>query len=49
MTPIADSAGEFGGDPDAEGATAPESLRQKDRFLSLAMLWKESLDGPPKG
>jgi hypothetical protein len=29
---VADEAGEHQGDLIAEGATAPESLRQKDRF-----------------
>gem|GEM_PF-5302461 len=29
---VADETGERRGDPAAEGATAPESLRQKDRF-----------------
>ena len=29
----------------AEGATAPETLRQKDREGSIAILWKES---PPR-
>jgi hypothetical protein len=42
---IADSAGEidvirFVDRIGAEGATAPETLRQKDRAASIARLWK---------
>jgi hypothetical protein len=41
-------AGESGGNPAAEGATAPETLRQKDRARKAALESVPLIWAPPK-